>query len=1138
MNILHGTWIPQAGNGFIQTGGFYLWIETTHSQKQRRKTQTLHPNHLTRSELARFLIENLGTTTASAKGLETAIVPKYFLLPSADDRPLPSLELARYLETDLPEQFAWQYWQIDCYPISLIKTSLNNGVISNPLIKFLNELHFLALHQLTEIQLGADLLFWYHYTQFLKQVILKDQYIPALKYRILHEKASKASTASKAAKTAKTASKTTKTSSKTAKTASKASKASQVGPSSFEIYPAWEIISHQYETELIRYVEAMPLICAAGAEDSQPTPQFYDREQLLRHFSECWLTEVVTHTPLPQTFENKVFDTVLQFCLQLNQRNIPWTTAGGLEIYHQWRTWRDRIARTQTATPFYLCFQLQSPHNPQDPWLLEFQVSAKSDPSTRLALLDYWRMRPKQQKDLQKQFGEQFEQNLLLNLGYAARIYDKLWAGLETDQPTSVTLTLDEAFAFLKESAWVLEDAGYKVIVPAWWTPKGRQRAKVRLKASGRKLPSQTKSKSYFSFDTLVSYQYELAIGDESISEREWQQLVNAKTPLVQFRGAWMELDRDKMQQMLEFWKTQQQENPEMSLLEFMKLTAKAEDDVELNWARDELLSEMVAKLNDKSRLEVLPDPDGLQGNLREYQKRGLSWMHYLESLGLNGCLADDMGLGKSVQVVARLVQERTQKTELVTQKGKAKKSESKGKLEGRGRKKQNSESQVLSKELQKVEDNLERIPPTLLIAPTSVVGNWQKEIEKFAPQLRSLVHHGSQRIQDEQTFKTTSLEYDVVITSFTLARKDSKLLSSVDWHRLVIDEAQNIKNPKAEQTKAILKLPAQHRLALTGTPVENRLLDLWSIFNFLNPGYLGKESQFRQTFEIPIQKNNDKSRSTTLKKLVEPFILRRMKTDPTIIKDLPDKVEQKLYCNLTKEQASLYEATVNDVERQLEAAEGIQRKGLILATLLKLKQICNHPRQFLQDDSDFTPERSHKLSRLTEMITEVIEEGESALIFTQFTEIGEALEKHIRQTLHYNTYYLHGGTNRNKREQMITEFQNPETEASVFILSLKAGGVGITLTKANHVFHFDRWWNPAVEDQATDRAFRIGQKRNVFVHKFLTIGTLEERIDQMIEDKKKLAGSIVGADESWLTELDNEAFKQLITLNRSAVME
>jgi SNF2 family DNA or RNA helicase len=370
------------------------------------------------------------------------------------------------------------------------------------------------------------------------------------------------------------------------------------------------------------------------------------------------------------------------------------------------------------------------------------------------------------------------------------------------------------------------------------------------------------------------------------------------------------------------------------------------------------------------------------------------------------------------------------------------------------------------------------------------------------------------------------------------LARKDEALLNGITWQRIVVDEAQNIKNPQAAQTKAIGKLSAHCRLALTGTPVENRLLDLWSIFNFLNPGYLGKEATFRKSFEIPIQKENDQAQAATLRKLVEPLILRRVKTDPAIIQDLPDKVEQKLYCNLTQEQASLYEATVKDVEKKLQEVEGIQRKGLILSTLLKLKQICNHPMQFLQDGSDFTPERSHKLDRLTEMIQEVMAEGESLLVFTQFTEIGDALEKYCKQILHCNTFYLHGGTPRPKRERMISEFQDPETEPTVFILSLKAGGVGITLTKANHVFHFDRWWNPAVEDQASDRAFRIGQKKNVFVHKFVAIGTLEERIDQMIEDKKKLAGAIVGSDEAWLTELDNEAFKQLIALNKRAMME
>ena len=315
--------------------------------------------------------------------------------------------------------------------------------------------------------------------------------------------------------------------------------------------------------------------------------------------------------------------------------------------------------------------------------------------------------------------------------------------------------------------------------------------------------------------------------------------------------------------------------------------------------------------------------------------------------------------------------------------------------------------------------------------------------------------------------------------------------------------------------------------------------MDLWSILNFLNPGYLGTKANFRRSFEIPIHKENDQSKTTLLKRLSEPFILRRVKTDSEIIKDLPDKVEQKVYCNLSSEQASLYEAVVKDVMQQIEEGEeGIGRKGLVLSSLVKLKQICNHPAQFLQDGSEFSPERSHKLSRLTDMIQEVIENGESLLIFSQFREACEALEKLITQTLHYQTYLIHGGTSRSKREQMIEEFQDPETDAGAFILSLRAGGVGITLTKANHVFHFDRWWNPAVENQATDRAFRIGQTKNVFVHKFIAIGTLEERIDQMIEDKKQLSETIVGSDESWLTELDTKAFRELISLNRSSVLD
>jgi SNF2 family DNA or RNA helicase len=1126
MQILHGTWIPESGTDFIQSGTFYLWVETSEAGRRSRKPSQRHPRHLAADDLAELLAREFNLKPLSYSGqLADQIKPCHFLLPSADSQPLPSLEMSQYLEDDLPEAFEFQYWQVDCYAtvvapkrasvnrginrgnrgfprggLSINNTGISNSAQANSVVPLLNDLHFLTLHNLSEIQLGADLLFWFHFTQALKRIIFKDHYIPTLKYRELTPpKSAKRQSAAK-----KTTAKKTTAQKTTAKSTAKQNAATTSNP--FEIYPGWSFIGEIYESTLTQYVDYMPLMCAAGFEESpdsqtasktaSKTPEFYDRLSLLRHFSDCLLTDILTHTPVTKAFEKEIADSFLARCLN----PIAWVPSSGVEQYQQWQAWRDRIVRTQSDQPFYLCFHLQDPPKPDQAWQLQFQVAPKDDPSVRVSLSDYWKMRPKQQKESKAQLGGDFEQTLLMNLGYAARIYPAIWQGLETDQPVGLALTLEDAFGFLKESAWVLETAGYKVIVPAWWTPKGRQRAKIKLKAKGKSASaSKSKTKSYFSLDQLVEYQYELAIGDERVTEKEWNQLVNAKSPLVQFRGQWMELDQAKMEEMLTFWKTQQQENPELSLLDFMKLTATGDDEeLEIAFNRKDALFNMMSKLGDKSQLQPVEDPDSFEGSLREYQKRGVSWLQYLEELGLNGCLADDMGLGKTVQVIARLVQER----ELAQRQ--------KGML----------------------------IPPTLLIAPTSVVGNWLREINKFAPHIKAIVHHGSDRAADGKAFKKACRDHDILITSFALARKDAKLIDDIGWHRIVLDEAQNIKNPKAALTKAIFKFSAPHRLALTGTPIENRLLDLWSIFNFLNPGYLGSEAQFRRSFELPIQKNSNLRQSATLKKLVEPFILRRVKTDRTIIKDLPDKIEQKLFCNLTKEQASLYEAVVKDVEKQLESSEGIQRKGLILATLTKLKQVCNHPMQFLQDNSDFTAARSHKLTRLSEMIEEAMAERDSLLVFTQFTELGAALERYLRQSCHCNTYYLHGGTSRNKRERMIDEFQNPETEPSVFVLSLKAGGVGITLTKANHVFHFDRWWNPSVEDQATDRAFRIGQKKNVFVHKFVAIGTLEERIDQMIEDKKKLAGSIVGADESWLTELDNDAFRQLISLNKQAILE
>ena len=376
-----------------------------------------------------------------------------------------------------------------------------------------------------------------------------------------------------------------------------------------------------------------------------------------------------------------------------------------------------------------------------------------------------------------------------------------------------------------------------------------------------------------------------------------------------------------------------------------------------------------------------------------------------------------------------------------------------------------------------------------------------------------------------------------MVISSYSLLHRDIEALKEVEWCGVVLDEAQNVKNAETKQSKAARSLTAGYRLALTGTPVENNVGDLWSLMEFLNPGLLGTQTEFKRKFYLPIQTSSDPAAAKQLRRLTEPFILRRLKTDKTIISDLPDKMEMKVFCTLTKEQASLYAAVVNEATRALEESDGIKRKGVVLATLSKLKQVCNHPAQFLGDNSAI-PNRSGKLSRLAEMLEEVLEIQERALVFTQFREMGEIIRKHLQESFGREVLFLHGGVTKKSRDRMVERFQDDDDPPSVFILSLKAGGTGLNLTRANHVFHFDRWWNPAVENQATDRAFRIGQVKNVQVHKYLCTGTLEEKIDEMIERKKGIASAVVGAGEQWLTELSTDELKELFALRRDAVVE
>jgi SNF2 family DNA or RNA helicase len=533
-------------------------------------------------------------------------------------------------------------------------------------------------------------------------------------------------------------------------------------------------------------------------------------------------------------------------------------------------------------------------------------------------------------------------------------------------------------------------------------------------------------------------------------------------------------------------------------------------------------IKELICALRDPGGcMSPAETPCLFQGTLRPYQLRGVSWLEYLQRFGLGACLADDMGLGKTVEVIAFLLREGEKKA-----------------AEGRA----DSEPDLDPSSLEKSsidhssigESSISKpsIGAALLICPMSVAGNWQSELQRFSPTLRVLLHHGLSRLSGRH-FREAVEKNDVVITTYALAQRDEEDLSSVSWSHIILDEAQSIKNQTARQTQAVKRLKAENRIALTGTPVENRISELWSIMDFLNPGYLGSAASFHRDFVLPIEKYKDKSRSDALRSLISPFVLRRLKTDSAVISDLPEKLELKANYNLTPEQATLYAAVVEEMLQRIESSAGIERRGQILAALTKLKQICNHPALFLQDGSPLGG-RSGKLSRLEEMLYEAIAAGDRALIFTQFAGMGAMLRHHFQEKLGVEVLFLHGKTSKKQRDAMIQSFQSGG--APIFVLSLKAGGFGLNLTAANRVFHFDRWWNPAVENQATDRAFRIGQQKNVFVHKFVCLGTLEEKIDQMIEQKKALAESVLGSGEGWLTELPNSALREILMLRRDAV--
>jgi SNF2 family DNA or RNA helicase len=767
------------------------------------------------------------------------------------------------------------------------------------------------------------------------------------------------------------------------------------------------------------------------------------------------------------------------------------------------------------SEPVRICFRIVPPDDTvsedgtdgpaADEWRIEFALQAVDDPSLLVSADHVWADGP-ELTALERHVAHP-DEHLLRGLGRAARLVPSLGPALASATPCAQITDAAGALAFLRQGAPLLEQAGLGVLAPPWWR-SSRARLGLRLKA--RTASKGATSATAIGLDGLCDISWDVVLGDDKISLTELRQLAKLKQPLVRMRGQWVELGEGDIAAAIAAVAKRTGPPDQLSAGDVLRRALELDP---IGGAlpvaaveADGWLGHLLAGAEDQ-RLEPRATPAGFVGQLRPYQERGLGWLAFLGDLGLGACLADDMGLGKTAQLLALLVEER----------GGRRRSAGAG---GQGA---------------ATKKTAWRPGPTLVLCPMSLLGNWQRETARFAPDLSVHVHHGSSRLAGK-AFTRAAGQADLVLSTYGLATRDRDLLATVPWNRLVLDEAQQIKNSATRTTQSIRSIPAVRRIAMTGTPVENRLSELWSIMQFLNPGLLGSEKSFRQRFALPIEREGDDEAAAQLRRVTGPFVLRRLKTDRSIIADLPDKLEMKEFCTLTREQASLYQAVVDDMLARIEEAEGMERRGLVLATMMKLKQVCNHPAHFLGDGSSL-PGRSGKLTRLVEVLEEAASEGDRALVFTQFTQMGDLLERHLRHHLDSDVLWLHGGLSKKKRDAMVERFQGADGPP-VFLLSLKAGGTGLNLTAATHVIHFDRWWNPAVENQATDRAFRIGQKRNVQVRKFVCAGTLEERIDDMIETKRALAERIVGTGEGWITEMSTEELRTIVALSADAVGE
>ena len=1056
MIVLHAFW------NHDNEGRLYLWAEDSHLLAQsatrapatRKKIAHPHPFSLASQDLQELVSELYG----SLPGKEASSVNCLLRLPATTKGPLASPELLAEQRNIAGLKVNLQTWQVSAL-------CFTPGTALDLLLA-------LPEHAAHGHVFSSELRFWSTVAKFALELLYRQSFTPALQ------------------------------------------RTKQGRRTLFQA--CWQpVLAAEDDARMRQLAAMMPPACWSFLlEETLPAllPLHITRHFLNRVIDAFVRESLVTTTLLPSRRSRVAARSLPEQWLQALASPTPTLDASDQELRTFEQTlqvWLGQLQLPDTTAPFRTCFRLDEPpeqaldlqaqQTQEDTstagWRISYYLQANNDRSLLVPADKVWAERSGALTFLKHRF-ENPQERLLADLARASRVFPDVEESLKAARPAGLQLTTEQAYRFLRETAPLLEQSGFGVLIPSWWQ---KRQARIGVKLRVKPQVGAVVSRSLMDVNSLVNYDWSVAIGDTALSAREFEQLVNLKMPLVQIRGQWVELRPEQIEAALNFFTKKKHARQQMRLSEAMRIglgqeTGEAGLPV-IDIEGEGWLGEMLSRLTQQAGIETVTIPETFQGKLRPYQLRGVSWLAFLSQCGFGACLADDMGLGKTPSMIAELLYHQYT-----------------------------------------VQTVQHPVRPSLVICPMSILGNWQRELQRFAPSLKVMVHHGAERLS-EQAFIDETHQHDVVITTYSLAYRDREHLTAVEWEHVVIDEAQNIKNESAKQTQAIKQLQAAHRIALTGTPVENRLSELWSIMEFLNPGYLGSGSDFRRSFAIPIERYHNAERSETLKRLIQPFVLRRLKTDRSIINDLPDKLEMKVLCNLTQEQASLYEAVVKEMMEKIKQADGIERKGLILGTLTRLKQICNHPAQYMGDSSSL-PHRSGKLARLEEMLEEVTASGEKALIFTQYAEMGGLLQRYLQDELGYETLFLHGGVNKKQRDLLVQRFQEERRGAPLFVLSLKAGGVGLNLTAGNHVFHFDRWWNPAVENQATDRAFRIGQTKQVQVHKFVCVGTMEERIDAMIEQKKVLAESIVGSGENWLTEMSTEQLKELFTLSRDAIAE